>query len=106
MGDLRKHMGTWLVWGSEARGDLLGMGCSVWPARCEIVDFADFYEFMESGRCAWGGGRPSGCMWIWKMWLSRYGLRTLRLLGKKCGRHGDVKAYKRRSIQPDYPWRG
>ena len=43
------------------------MGCSVWPARCGIADFAVFCEFMEGGRRVWG---PPGCMWIWKMRLS------------------------------------
>ena len=51
-------------------------------------------------------GESSSCMWIWKVWLSRYGLRTLRLFGKKCGHRGDMKVYKRRSIRLDYPWRG
>ena len=51
------------------------------------------------------GGRP--VVWrIWKTWLSRYGLRTLRLFGKKCRHSGDMKVYKRRSIQLDYSWRG
>ena len=38
MGDPRKHIGTWPVWGSEAHVELRDMGCSVWPARCRIVD--------------------------------------------------------------------
>ena len=50
-------------------------------------------------------GRPVA-RGIWKMWLSKYGLRTLRSFGKKCRRHGDMKVYRRRSIWLDYPWRG
>ena len=49
MGEPWKRVGTWPVWGSEAHGDLRGMGCSVWPARCEIADFAVFCELPEGG---------------------------------------------------------
>ena len=36
MGELWKRMITWPVCGSEARGDLRGMGCSAWPARWSL----------------------------------------------------------------------
>ena len=39
----------WLYGGSKAHGDLRGMGCGVWPARCGIADFAVFCELPEGG---------------------------------------------------------
>ena len=127
-------MSIWPVWGSEACGKQPGMGCGVWPAKRGLAGFAVFCELPEGDWCAVGaikirrfssetrlksdaemtdhcgrhhrmGGRP--VVWrIWKMWLSGYGLRTLRLFGKKCGHRGDMKVYKRRSIRLDYSWRG
>ena len=42
-------MGMWPVWGSEARGDLRGMGRGAWPAGCRIAGFAVFCELPEGG---------------------------------------------------------
>ena len=36
------------------------MDCSAWLAKRWLAGFAVFCEFMESGRCVWGGG-SSGC---------------------------------------------
>ena len=52
-------MGTWPVWGSEAHGDLRGMGYNVWPARCGIADFAVFCEFPGAAD-AYGGAVCAG----------------------------------------------
>ena len=39
----------WLYGGSKEHGDLRGMDCGVWPARCGIADFAVFCELPEGG---------------------------------------------------------
>ena len=56
MGDPWIRMGTLPVWESGAHGDLRGMGCSVWPARCRI---ADLQFFVSCWRAADAYGGPS-----------------------------------------------